>query len=266
MTKIYSLLFLTVFATQNVSAQDDDFQKRIFFTTGVGGSYVNVIDQGISPLLYSGVGGAAQFGHIEDREKGYSQSYGRFDFNLLDSETSGATIYSYKAEGSYQHYFKSLGNDEGKWRFYTGFSTHFKWVLRDHTSFTNNSQHIETRFSLAPSAMLRRPFELWSKSFELGLFTHLPLITYANRPLFASTKFPALVNNEDPAWYDYLTNGKVYSWGKYFNIRTQTYLNYYFKNGNGLKLDYYWSYDSLKDVNPIKTGEHAIIISTLFKL
>ncbi len=236
------------------------------FTTGVGGSYANVRDQAHSPLLYNGVGGNVQLGHTRNTFHSFSQSFARFDLNLLNAEQSGATIFSYRLEGHYQYYFKQFSNTQKRLRFYPGLAVVAKWALRDHDSFSNNSQVIETRFSLAPAIKIEFPFVLFNRDFELGIFSQLPLLNYIGRPLFASTKFPDQVANEDTAWHNYLTGGDVYSLGSYVNIKTQTYFTYTFKNGNGLKLDYFWSFESLKDKNPVELGEHALVISTLLKL
>jgi len=265
MRLVFACCFGFLLITHQLSAQSEE-GRQIFLTTGVGGSYLNVREQAHSPLLYNGLGGNAQLGHIRNTKKSFSQSIARFDFNAVGRNENAASLYSYKFEGQYQHYFKQFSNADRSIRIYPGLAVLGVWRLQDHLNFTNNSQVITTQFSLAPAVKMEWPFALFNRNFELGFFSQLPLLNYIGRPLFASTKFPDQVNNEDPAWHNYITGGKLYSLGGYFNIRTQSYLTYAFKNGNGLKLDYFWSFESLQSQNPMKAGGHSLVISTLFKL
>jgi hypothetical protein len=245
---------------------DGIFQTQTHFITGIGGSYVNIIDEGISPLLYNGIGGSVVFGHFQEKVNSLNTSSAKFDFNNPSSSISNAEMYTFRLEGHFQRYWKLTNDSNKKWKIRPGFDFSAKWALRQHLSFTNNSQHIETRFSMAPALMLARPFELWNRNFEIGLFTSIPLLTYATRPLFASTRFPASINKEEVEFFDYVKEGKIISFGSYFKWSAQYYLYYPFKNGNGLRLDYLWSYESYKAENPIRTGEHSIMISTFFKI
>lgn len=242
------------------------FEKKTHFITGIGGSYVNVIDEGISPLLYNGIGGAVILGHFQEKGKSINTFSAKFDFNNPSSSISNAEMYTYRLEGHYQRYWKLESQEKKHLVIRPGIDVSAKWALRQHLSFTNNSQHIETRFSAAPSLMIAFPFKIWNREFELGSFTSVPLLTYATRPLFASTRFSASVNKEEVEFFDYVEEGKIISLGSYFKWSAQYYLYYSLKNGNGLRLDYFWSYESYKALNPIKTGEHSIMISTFFKI
>lgn len=242
------------------------FEKQTHFITGIGGSYVNVIDEGISPLLYNGIGGSVILGHFQEKEKSIHTFSAKFDFNNPSSSISNAEMYTFRLEGHYQRYWKLNSQEDQNLIIRPGFDASAKWALRQHLGFTNNSQHIETRFSVAPALMIALPFQLWNRKFELGAFTSLPLLTYATRPLFASTRFPASVNKEDVEFFDYVKKGEIISLGSYFKWSAQYYLYYPIKNGNGLRLDYFWSYESYNAHNPIKTGEHSIMISTFFKI
>lgn len=265
---IFLAIIASLFYVKGVGQafEETSFQNSTYFITGIGGSYVNVQDQGISPLNYQGIGGGVVLGHLRETKRSIAQSTARFDLNNPSSSISGATMLTYKLEGTYQHYFKNLGKDDGKWKIYPGISGLARWVLRDHQSFTNNRQHIETRFSIAPSVLIKRPFNIFKRDFELGIFSQLPLLTYATRPLFASTRFPASVNKEEVEFFDYLKEGEIVSLGNHFRLSTQTYLLFPFKNGNALRLDYFWMFESYKALNPVKTGEHGIMISTFLKL
>jgi hypothetical protein len=242
-----------------------DFQNQTHFITGIGGSYVNVIDEGISPLLYKGIGGGVILGHYQEKEKSINTSSAKFDFNNPSSSISNAEMYTFRLEGHFQRYWKFADLEEKKMKIRPGFDLSAKWALRQHLNFTNNSQHIETRFSVAPAVLVARPFQLWKRDFQLGVFTSIPLLTYATRPIFASTKFSSSINKE-VEFIDYLKDGEIISFGSYFKWSAQYYLYYSLKNGNGLRLDYFWSYENYKDQNPIKTGEHSIMISTFFKI
>ncbi len=270
MTKklIFSALIAILFCVKSFGQdfEEEIFQNSTYFLTGIGGSYVNVQDQGISPLSYQGVGGGVVLGHFRETKRSITQSTVRFDLNNPSSEISGAAMYTYRLEAIYQYYFKNFGKEDGKLKIYPGISGLARWVLRDHQSFTNNSQHIETRFSLAPSVLIKRPFNIFNRDFELGIFSQLPLLTYATRPLFASTRFPASVNKEEVEFFDYLKNGEILSFGNHFRLSTQTYLLFPLKSGNALRLDYFWMFESYNAQNPVKTGEHGLMISTFFKL
>ncbi|MGM0579510.1 MAG: hypothetical protein ACQETL_02445 [Bacteroidota bacterium] len=243
-----------------------EFQNQAHFITGIGGSYVNVMDEGISPLLYKGIGGGVILGHMQEKGNSINTSSAKFDFNNPSSSVNNAEMYTFRLEGHYQRYWKLADDANKDWKIRPGFDFSAKWALRQHQNFSNNSQHIETRFSVAPALMVARPFQLWNKDFELGVFTSMPLLTYATRPLFASTRFPASVNKEEVKFFDYVKEGEIISFGSYFKWSAQYYLYYPLKNGNGLRLDYFWSYESYKAQNPIKTGEHSIMISTFFKI
>ncbi|WP_375579429.1 hypothetical protein ABWH96_20935 [Marivirga tractuosa] len=259
-------IFISYFQVLGQENKAIDFQKQTHFITGIGGSYVNVIDEGISPLLYKGIGGNVILGHFQEKEKSINTSSAKFDFNNPSSSISNAEMYTFRLEGHYQKFWKLESQEEKKWKFRPGFDASAKWALRQHLSFTNNSQHIETRFSIAPALMIARPFQLWNRNFELGAFTSIPLLTYATRPLFASTRFPASVNKEEVEFLDYIKQGEIISFGSYFKWSVQYYLYFQLKNGNGLRLDYFWGYENYKAQNPIQTGEHSLMISTFFKI
>jgi hypothetical protein len=237
-----------------------------FILIGVGGSYASLMDQGISPLAYSGAGGAAQLAFHSDTKRAINQAFLRFDFNILESAISGATIYSYQTTGAYQYYIKNWAINTGKWAWLPGMVLDFNWALRDHTSFTNNSVHLDTRIAFSPAINVSRDFKLWKRDFQAGANTSVPFLAYISRPLFASTQFPGTINKEEPQWFNYLSDGVIYSLGKNFRINMQSYLCYNFKNGNGLRLDYYWHYNRLEVPNAIKNAGHALLITTVLKL
>ncbi|SMG43107.1 hypothetical protein SAMN05661096_02976 [Marivirga sericea] len=271
MNKLYflglSLLATSLsFASFGQAQKSNDKKNQTHFITGIGGSYVNIIDEGISPLLYDGSGGSVILGHFQEKMNNLNASSVKFDFNNPSSSISNAEMYTFRLEGHFQRYWKVSNLEEKKLKLRPGFDLSAKWALRQHLNFTNNSQHIETRFSVAPALMIARPFELWERNFELGAFTSIPLLTYATRPLFASTRFPASVNKEEIEFLDYVKEGEIISFGNYFKWSTQFFLFYPLKNGNGLRLDYFWNYESYKAQNPVRTGEHSIMISTFFKI
>jgi len=243
-----------------------NFRNQLHFITGIGGSYVNVIDEGISPLLYNGIGGNVILGYFQEKAKSINTSTAKFDFNNPSSSISNAEMYTFRLEGHFQRYWK-LGSDaSSKLKIRPGFDLSAKWALRQHLNYTNNSQHIETRFSIAPAVMLSFPFELWTRSFETGLFGSIPIVTYATRPSFASTLFPASIGKEEVEFLDFVKQGEIVSFGSYYKYSTQYYIRYALKNGNALRLDYFWTYESYDAQNPIKTGEHSIMISTFFQI
>lgn len=267
--KIFGLsliAYIICFPSMGQDKEADSLQKKTHFITGVGGSYVNLIDHGISPLLYKGIGGAAILGYYQEKPKSVNTFSAKFDFNNPSSSISNAEMYTYRFEGHYQSYWKLKSRRQKKWKIYPGFDASAKWALRQHLTYTNNSQHIETRFSIAPALMVARPFQLWKRDFEIGVFTSTPLLTYATRPLYASTRFQASLNKDEIEFFDYLKEGEIVSFGNYFKWSSQYYLYYQLKNGNGLRLDYFWSYESYNAQNPITTGEHSIMISSFFKI
>jgi hypothetical protein len=271
LNKLYTFgfCFIALVNCFNSLGQDKNtsaFEKQTHFITGIGGSYVNVIDEGISPLLYNGIGGGVILGHFQEKEKSLNTFFAKFDFNKPSSSISNAEMYTFRLEEHYQRYWKLKGDQNDKWKVRPGIDLSAKWALRQHLSFTNNSQHIETRFSIAPAIMIARPFKLWNRNFEFTIFTSVPLLTYATRPLFASTRFPASVNKDEVEFFDYVKEGEIISFGSYFKWSAQYYLYYQLKNGNGLRLDYFWNYENYKALNPLKTGEHSIMISTFLKI
>lgn len=264
----FALSFIILLFCYPSLAQENEaieFQSQTHFITGIGGSYVNVIDEGISPLLYKGIGGSVILGHYHEKKNIVNTSSTKFDFNNPSSSISNAEMYTFRLEGHYQQYWKFTSQKVKEWKIRPGFQVSAKWALRQHLSFTNNSQHIETRFSISPALMVARPLHLWNRNFELGIFTNTPLVTYATRPLFASTKFSSSINKEVEV-LDYVKDGKIVSFGNYFKWSAQSYIYYSLENGNGLRLDYFWDYENYKSQNPIRTGEHSIMISTFFKI
>jgi hypothetical protein len=251
---------------QVIDSLKDIYLQGKFITVGVGGGHASLQDQGISPLLYSGAGGAAQIGYSSYTAKAVHHAYIRFDFNSLLSEVSGGTIYSYQTTGSYQYFNNKFDFSTAKINWSPGLFLDFNWALRDHTTYTNNSLHIDTRIAFSPAINVNREFKLWKRQFEIGGTWSIPVISYVSRPLFASTQFPATVNKEEPKWFDYIAEGSFYSLGKNRKINMQSYLVYRFKNNNGLRFDYYWSFANLNADNPIKNAGHTFLISTMLKL
>jgi len=270
LNKAYFILAILCLGLLNKNVAQEtisETENRIsHFITGVGGSYVNVLDEGISPLLYNGIGGSVILGHLTEKDSKLNTSHLKFDFNNPNSSISNAEMYTFRLEGHYQQYW-NVSNENDKFiNLNLGFDLSGKWALRQHLSYTNNSQHIETRISVAPAILIDKSFTLWKRKFDIGMFVNIPVVTYATRPLFASTKFPASINKEEVEFFDYILEGDIISFNKYFKWSNQMYLYYPLKNGNGLRLDYFWSFESYQSQNPIKTAEHAIMISTFFQL
>lgn len=264
--KILLSAVLLLLSIWSIKAQDKKNVER-YFLTGVGGSYATIQDDGISPLVYDGIGAAGSISLWEDYNRNKQITSFQFDINFPDSEISGAQLYTFRYELNYSYFFKK--KEEGidkKWLILPGLTVTHKWAFRQHQSYSNNSLHVETRTSLAPSLYLERPFTIFNRDFVLGATSSLPLITYATRPLYASTKFSASLNKEDAGIFDYLSDGEIVTLGKYFKWKNFFFLRYPFKNGNALQLSYDWSLESYKAVNSMKTGEHSLLITTVLKL
>ena len=271
MKKTTFLILITLLVHLNCLGQKSDSSSvkkwENFINIGAGGSYSAVLDEGISPLLYRGIGGAGLISTRDESAKLLIQTLTRFDFNVVEASESGRQMYAYRFEETLELYMK-------KWRLVKtpltidpGLGVQYKWLLRSHQSYTNNSQHLENKLSFYVGAHSQYDFKLFNRDFEIGNFLRLPLLSYVVRPIYAGAQSPGTLGKEEPSFFDYLKGGNIYTWGKYFEMDLQTYLNYNFKDSpNGISLSYFWTFESLNTVNPSKEGQHALVFSLNVKL
>lgn len=248
-------------------AQNRPFKPR-HFNLGVGYTLPKFLDESSPALRYQGHAGSVAAGLHWSRPDTAARHVGdiRFDYGLMSAFAFAfADVNFYRFEGNYRYekQVRSLWNNRLRW--FVGGSFNGLWTLWQFQNFSNNAFNNSFYFSLSPHSTLEFPFRLWRRNFQLSYSAFLPLLTFAIRPSYGTTRFPGFLDDErDEPIRQFLGSGRLTTLNNFFRYSNTLALEYALRNTNRLRLSYTWNYVRYNEPRLVQSASHNITLSTMF--
>lgn len=248
---------------------------------GIGMSYIQVMDQATSPLLYNGLQfPAAKLDYQVHSKKIIKSLETDFSYGQLTTRTStpwydpANTSYFVAVRFNILWSLTTFAKDRINW--YLGPELNINGHFRVNYKYGNSAFTFDNYNGLGLTTRLELPFswkgkkvKVWFMNFnrrnrDLRLSWQLssPLISYMIRPTYVTiTNFidPDLQASITP---DHTSGGFLIP----LNIRSQTELHYILQNRNMLKLSYIWNfYHHDPGYNKVQSAYHGFLFSFVIK-
>lgn len=260
MYKFFPLVLLLI--AYSLSAQD----KVRLVEAGPLFSYRTVVDQGMSPLRYSGPSGGMWLGHYKYKA-GITETFrlmGLFGQAKPGNKASTATQFhlqfDYALLADIESWSTAKRNTKvgGSWLTMAG--------MREHTGYANNNFNFEIATSPAVALQSQWGLRFFARDWWLIGQLHVPVVAATLRPAFAYGGPDGFYNDEDGYIQQLLHSTRIASWGSFQRILTAWALQYPLKNGNRVGLVYQWDYYRLthEPDNPVASGSHTLSLVTYF--
>jgi hypothetical protein len=248
---------------------------------GMGGSYIKVIDNATSPLLYRGLTiPFVSLGYLTHSEKIIKTFEADFSFGELKSRTE-TPWYDQRNTSlwiafRYNHLFRVRHFAKPAINWYLGPEINTNAHLRVNYKYENSAFTFDNYNGIGFSSRIELPFGYKAAAFKF-LFMNLkrrdrnlwlswqlsvPVVSWMLRPTYVT-----ITNFVDPELQSAVTTD--HTDGGLFvpmNIRSQTELFYELHNGNLFKLAYIWNfYHHDPGYNKVQSAFHAVCFSFVFK-
>ncbi len=243
--------------------------QKHYLNTGAGWSWFKTRDQAMSPMLYRGHTLLAGLGYERDGVKSLFRTDLYFRYGSLkprnNPDLTQANALLIKPDLDV-HYLRALGWVT-KWNIeaFAGLSWQTYATYKEHSRFVNNSINHEFCSSLGITGALRKEVPLFQHPLELNLQLSIPVTGYVIRPSFASSLPEGFLGNYDNQVGTYFKSGSMETWGNFWRINTQWFLDYGLKNGNKVRLTYFWDLYRHGPVNEVIAANHGFLLTTNFQ-
>jgi hypothetical protein len=285
------LFSIGVVPTKICKAQDTNEKKEArkleckardkYLGLGLGFSYIKIIDNVTSPLLYKGFQFPyASLGYMTHSKKRIKTLEVDFSFGWLKTRTEtpwyDPTNTSFYTNIRYNllYYLRSFAKDKINW--YIGpefninghFRINYKYGNSAFTFDNYNGAGIATRFEIPFSwkssefKFLGMNFRRRDRNLRLSWQLSTPVVSFIIRPSYVT-----ITNFIDPELQAKITSEHI-SGGLFvpFNLRSQTELYYMLHNQNMFKLSYVWNfYSHDPGYNKVQSAFHGLYFAFIFK-
>ena len=290
--KHFIVVIFTLFAVQGITQQqseepDAPSKKQIrkardkYLAIGSGLSYVKVIDNATSPLLYRGLQpGNASLGYLVHSEERIKHIDVDFNFGWLKTRTETPWYdprnTSYRIAIRHNILYRLQPEIFNKVSWYIGpelninghFRINYKYGNSAFTFDNYNGIGIATQFEYA-FGYKSRELKFWfikinrrDRDLRLSWQLSTPVISFMIRPNYVT-----ITNFIDPELQTKITADHI-DGGFFvpFNLRSQTDLYYILHNQNMLKISYTWNfYHHDPGFNKVQSAYHGWFFSFVFK-
>ena len=265
----YSLVaFVLLFVgSVTASAQSLPFKPR-HFNLGIGATLPKFLDQSFSALRYQGYAASVTAGLVWANPDTTARhlAHARFDYGQMSAFSfafADLDAFRFEAHYSYETRMKPLWKDRLRW--YVGGNLSGLWTLWQFQNYSNNAFNNSFYFSLSPQTTLEYPFRLWKRNFQVSYSAFLPLLTFAIRPSYGTTRLPEFIDSErDEPVQQFLGSGRVTSLNRFFRYSNTLALEYALRNTNRLRLSYTWNFIRYNEPRLVQSASHNITIATMF--
>ncbi len=266
MNKRSFLSFLIFFVSHIIYAQELPPENTTrFFNLGVGYTLPKFLDHSFSTLRYQGHAVSATGGfHFRAPHRLHHLDF-RFDYGQLSNASNFATVDYFRFEGNYAYkkFVKNLWKDRLQW--FVGGSFNSLWTLWIYQGFVNNSYNNSVYASLSPNTSFVYHFELFQRQFRAEAAVFIPILTFAMRPSYGTTRFPGFLDDDrDDTLRQIWESGQFASFNKFFRYSNTISLEYFMKNANRLRLSYEWNFLRYQEPRVVNAASHNITIATMF--
>ena len=260
-----SFLLSTCFTL--ASAQSLPLKPR-HFNVGVGASLPKVLDESASALRYQGYAASVATGLVWARPDTVARhvAHVRFDYGQMSAFSfalADLTLFRLETNYAYEKQLQPLWGNRVRW--YAGGSVGGLWTLWQFQNYSNNAFNNSFYFSLSPQTTLEYPFRLWKRSFQVSYSAFLPLLTFAVRPAYGTTRLPEFLDEErDEPVQQFLGSGRLTSFNRFFRYSNTIALEYRLRNTNRLRLSYTWNFVRYNEPRLVQSASHNITLATMF--
>ena len=231
---------------------------------GIGLSYVKLIDNATSPLLYKGVEfpfiSFGYLAHSEKKVRTFELDYSsgslktRTNTDWQDLRTSS---YYIVMRYSQLYRLRQILNNKINW--YLGPEVNFNGHIRYNEKYENSAVTYDNYFGLGICNRFEFPFRIRTRKIRLSWQLSLPIVSFIIRPSYVTMAH----------YFDSNIMSTISTEGGFFtpfNIRSQMEIYYVLKNQNMFKLSYIWNfYHHNPGYNKAQSAFHGIQFSFIFK-
>lgn len=248
---VKTFIFCLCFASAFGQSLEGDF-----IPFGQGYMHQTAKDASLSPVSYSGSLGTIKGGYYFQNKKWINlldiTGFVGFQRPTINREESLNRTFTFGGRIQYQLAYKVY--EQNDWSVFSGIYSHNLWDFRTHNRYANNRENFTGLFSLGVSSTLQKPFSIWGQNFAGQYILGLPIGSYYLRPSYILPNFNGGVGSKGFAF-----------WGDVFIVDSRTDLIWILKNGNQIRLGYYWEYAELDLLNQVQIGGHQLTLSTVFR-
>lgn len=258
------LLIAFLILSINPAQAQDKFRS---FNIGAGYTLPKFFDESSSSLRYQGHAFSVAGGfHFRKDSSVLDHLDARFDYGQMSAfafEFADVNYFRTEINYSYKKRLRNIWQDRLQW--FVGGSFNSLWMLWNFENYTNNSQNNSFYLSLSPASSLVYPFKLWNRRFRAEYAAYLPLLTFAIRPSYGTSRLPGFLDDErDEPVAQFFESGKLTSLNKFFRYSNTLSLEYFLTNRNRLRLSYEWNYLRYSEPRLVQSASHNIVIGTMF--
>ena len=261
------LCSLLLFCLTEASAQMPPFKPR-HFNLGIGATLPKFFDESFSALRYQGYAASVTTGLVWARPDTAARhvAHVRFDYGQMSAfSIAYADLNAFRFEGHYAYERQAAPLWRDRIRWYVGGNVSGLWTLWQFQNYSNNSFNNSFYFSLSPQTTLEYPFRLWKRNFQVSYTAFLPLLTFAIRPAYGTTRLPEFLDDErDEPVRQFVGSGRLVSFNHYFRYSNTIALEYALRNTNRLRISYTWDFVGYDAPRLVQSASHNITIATMF--
>lgn len=276
MKQYFFLLIVLILAGTSAAAQEEQPSYHLgdFLKAGGGASRIKIRDLGVSPIYYEGYAPLGTLSIDTETEKHSWSIFGTYGYGTLKAERLliyQSSIHNINYGGHFHYNIKELRPDIN---LKVGGAFQGLTNVRFSPSFRNAGSTVESINSIAASAKVEwiidrtkdRRRLLWLIPMPAG--RRVTALSYQlNVPLLTAIWSPAFSYLDDftEGTVDYERKNELKFGG--FRLNNQFDYTYYLKNGNGLRLSYYWEvFKGPDDFGRIEFAQHQALLSFLIRL
>jgi len=237
-------------------------------------------DKAVSPLIYNGPAAMARlalsthgFDLIRDRYFHFYAGIGGNRYAQFTSTTASAFAFELGHHELHRIFEKKLKSNSSL-RLYGGGSVLGLFQFRVNPAFMNNTFTRELCFELGPVAAIEKDFTVKAKSYKLlgktfnkeeknytfHFRANMPLLAYIDRPTY-------VVVEPSETILANMFDGKIEGFYRFFHLQTRTEISKHLKNGNQVKVGYYWDFMHYNPGNnALALARHSVLFSIVFRL
>jgi hypothetical protein len=265
---IFIFLLFRVYSVENISAQNLDKKKTSFsIPFSLGAHAQNVKNEGLSPLVYKGMGLNGSLGFYAYSEKFLHQvnigaSYGGLTNKFFEKGNNNLII-SLIGNFQYTGYYliKKIYHEKIDWFLGGGLESFFN--LRANSGMGNSAADYDFITSLNVSSLIAYDFQLYGTPIDIGWTLTVPAVNYWMKPNYISV--PNFII-EDFQIVNRNSKGFT-SLHEIQRVESKLEAAVTLKNGNKISLFYNWDYYYFDmGYNPVHNGMHTLAVKLYFRL
>lgn len=230
---------------------------------GIGIASVALRDQGMSPLMYTGLGysGAVAFErHTASRSKRFIVQYHHAAVNNRYGNSCGYGGFAFKNQTLYHR-------DSGRHNpIVLGWSNSNQFMYYDNSGYANFSERSNYMTTFGMVAAYYKPFFLFGKHFVFELPADLKLVGFYLRPSYVSNSPEGYLDPANSGFMAWLYSVDAFLPHNAWNFELYPELSYLLKSGNQVSIGYHYEFVRMNKPEPVIQSTGAWYIKLSAKL